>query len=396
MPRVLRIINRFNLGGPTYNAAYLTKYLAPEFETLLIGGKNEETEKNSEYIIQDLGIEAITIDAMHRSLNPLNDIPVYQEIKRIIKVFKPDIVHTHAAKAGALGRKAALTMNVPVIIHTFHGHVFDSYFGSVKSAFFQWMERRLAKRTTKIIALSSAQKFDLVEKYRICPADKVEIIPLGFDLARFQLAPERKRKSFRKKYMIDDDEVVISIVGRIVPVKNHKLFVDSINDLLERTGKKIRAFIIGDGEDKEKMMVYAAHLNMDTVDFTVENKRALITFTSWIKDIDEVMAGSDIIALTSLNEGTPVSLIEAQAAGKPVVSTLVGGIENTVIPGETALLSQSDEVVEFSRNLLLMVENEDMRKDFGAKGWPFVRERFHYTRLVTDMAALYRQLLSQK
>ncbi|HEY6162907.1 MAG TPA: glycosyltransferase, partial [Bacteroidia bacterium] len=132
MTRVLRIINRFNLGGPTYNAVYLTRYMPPGYETLLIGGMKDESEESSEFIARDLGIEPVIISSMKRSINPFDDLKAYNEIKKIIREFRPDIVHTHAAKAGALGRRAAFACKVPVTVHTFHGHVFHSYFGKAK------------------------------------------------------------------------------------------------------------------------------------------------------------------------------------------------------------------------------------------------------------------------
>ena len=144
---VLRIINRFNLGGPTYNAAYLTKYLGDDYETLLVGGSQNETEANSEYIVKSLGIEPMIIAQMHRSINPVLDIEAYNKLKKIIREFRPHIVHTHASKAGALGRRAAFFMNVPVVVHTFHGHVFDSYFSKMQSSFYIRLERQLAKKT---------------------------------------------------------------------------------------------------------------------------------------------------------------------------------------------------------------------------------------------------------
>jgi len=396
MPRVLRIVNRFNLGGPTYNAAYLTKYLSPEFETLLIGGKRDETEANSEYIIKNLGLEAIIIPEMHRPINPFYDLQAMRKIAKIVREFRPDIVHTHASKAGALGRYIAASQKIPVIIHTFHGHVFDAYFSGASSAFYQWMERRLAGISTRIIALSESQRYDLVEKYRICPAEKVEIIPLGFDLGRFRENNDIKRANFRKEYLIDDDEIAIGIIGRIVPVKNHSLFLESIRFLKDNTNRKIRVFIVGDGEDRKKTEEKARQLGLDFIDTTKDKRPATVSFTSWLKDVDQVTAGLDIVALTSLNEGTPVSLIEAQAAGKPIVTTRVGGIENIVIPGTTALLCDSHDASEFGQNLKELVENEGLRAGLGNNGWPFVRDRFHHTRLVKDMSALYNRLLEEK
>lgn len=395
MPKVLRIINRFNLGGPTYNASYLTKYMAPEFETLLVGGRKDETEENSEYIVRSLGIEPVIIPEMRRSLNPYYDIIALGKIKNIIRKFKPDIVHTHASKAGALGRRAAYDLNVPVIIHTFHGHVFDAYFSGIKSSFYQFIERNLAQKSSKIIALSENQRYDLVIRYKICPNEKVEIIPLGFDLSRFQENLTEKRQSFRKLYKIDDDEIAIGIVGRIVPVKNHDLFIEAIDFLKKRTTKKIRAFIVGDGEDRLKIEEKARILGLDFIDSTKVKEKATVTFTSWLKDVDFVNAGMDIITLTSLNEGTPVSLIEAQAANKPIITTKVGGIQNIVIPDKTALLSDVYNKEDYFENLLKMVEDDKLRESFSGEGWNFVKEKFHYTRLVNDMKNLYYNLLNK-
>ena len=221
MPKVLRIINRFNLGGPTYNAAYLTKYLAPEFETLLIGGMKDESEGSSEFILKDLGVDYQVIPEMKRSINPFDDLAAYSRIKKIIQEFKPDIVHTHAAKAGALGRQAAYSCNVPVIVHTYHGHVFHSYFGNFKTAVYKTIERNLAKRSSAIIAISDKQKQELAVEHQIAPAEKIHVIPLGFDLNRFHEGLDEKRKEFRAKYHLQDNEIAIGIIGRLTPVKNH-------------------------------------------------------------------------------------------------------------------------------------------------------------------------------
>lgn len=135
MPKVLRIINRFNIGGPTYNAAYLSAYLPPEYETMLLAGSLDEGEESSEHVLDELGLKPVYIAEMKREISPKDDIAAYRKIKQIIKEFKPDIVHTHASKAGTLGRLAAASCGVKVIVHTFHGHVFHSYFGKTKTAF---------------------------------------------------------------------------------------------------------------------------------------------------------------------------------------------------------------------------------------------------------------------
>jgi glycosyltransferase involved in cell wall biosynthesis len=383
MPKILRIINRFNLGGPTYNVAYLTKYMSPEFETLLAGGVKDFTEAGSDHIVKSLGIEPVIISSMKRSINLFNDFEAFSQLKKIIKDFKPDIVHTHAAKAGTIGRLAAFSCKIPIVVHTFHGHIFHSYFGSGKTALFRKIEMGLAKRSTAIIAISEKQKEELGRIHRIVSPDKIRVIPLGFDLARFQENMEEKRKSFRMQFNVCDDEIAVGIIGRLVPVKNHSLFLNAIQFSIKNSSKKIRAFIIGDGEEKENLMRNTLYLQLEKT----------ITFTSWIKEADWALAGMDILCLTSLNEGTPVSLIEAQAANKPIVTTNVGGIENVVIPDRTALLSGINDPQAYCQNLLRLIENEKMREDLSKDGWSFVKEKFHYSRLVNDTKKLYNELL---
>lgn len=392
MPKVLRIINRFNLGGPAYNVAYLTKYLSPEFETLLIGGDKEEGEKSSLYIVRDMGIEPLVLPEMSRSVNLWGDIRAYRRIKRIIKEFKPDIVHTHAAKAGALGRLAAINCGVPVIVHTFHGHVFHSYFDKLKTSVFKAIERYLAKRTSAIIAISDRQKQELCAEHQITSPDKMRVIPLGFDLSRFTDMQAQKRKIFREKYKLEEDELCIVIIGRLVPVKNHSLFLKAVAYLKERTTKKIRAFIVGDGTLREGLAAQAGTLGIDHCYWPEDQKKATLTFTSWINDASFPLAGADIVCLTSFNEGTPVSLIEAQAASKPIITTKTGGIENSVHP-EAAFMTEVQDEKTYCERLLFLTENEAERQKMAESGKDFVLSHFHYTRLVEDMRDLYRNLL---
>lgn len=391
MPRVLRIINRLNLGGPTYNAAYLTKFLAPEFETLLVSGMIQESEESSEFILQQLELQATYIPAMKREISLRDDWESYINIKRIIKKFKPDIVHTHAAKAGTLGRLAASACGVKAIVHTFHGNVFHSYFSPLKTKFFINAERFLASKSDCIIAISQKQKDELCNQYHICNAEKCKVIPLGFDMSRFNENMEEKRDSFRKQYMIGNDEIAIGIIGRITPIKNHELFIRAFHAALKESKKNIKAIIVGDGEDMQKMQQLCRDLRLSFCEHNTVSADANVIFTSWIKNVDWVIAGLDIVAMTSLNEGTPVSLIEAQAAGKPVVSTNVGGIENIIIPEITGLLSPSGDLEKFRDNLLKMINTRDFH--YHNQGKKFVEKKFHYTRLVKDVRDLYHQLL---
>lgn len=393
MPKVLRIINRFNLGGITYNVSYLSRYLPENYETLLIGGPEEEGEESSLYIPQSLGLKPQLIREMRRSINPLNDYFAYLKIKKIIREFKPDIVHTHASKAGALGRLAAAHSKVPVIIHTFHGHVFQGYFSNFKTSILKNVERYLAKKSTAIVAISGIQKKELTEVHQICEPSKMTVIPLGFDLQRFTENKEAKRKAFREKYKLKDDELAIGIIGRLAPIKNHPLFIDAIEYVLKSTGKKTKAFIIGDGDIKNELINYLSQKKL-SYSFTGGDDAAFI-FTSWIKEVDIALAGLDLVCLSSKNEGTPVSLIEAQAASKFIISTNVGGIRDILHP-DCGLLCASEDLEAYKKNLLYAVVNFESVNAKANSASKEIVEKFGYQRLCSDMFNFYNTLLKNK
>lgn len=396
MPKVLRILNRLIVGGPVLNATYLTRYLSPEFETLLVVGEKESHEKSAGYLADQLGIRYITVPEMGRSISPLKDLQAYQKLKKIIKEYKPDVVHTHAAKPGALGRLAAADCGVPAIVHTYHGHVFHSYFNKLKSGFYINLERFLASRSSAIVAISEAQKKELVQQFKIAPEHKFRVIPLGLDLDRFGQDMPEKRKRFRAEFGLADDVIAIGIIGRLVPVKNHSLFLKGLQRVLQQSGKKIKAFIIGDGETRMDLEKEAAQLGIAFSTQQSTTHPHPLVFTSWRSDVDTVTAGLDIVALTSFNEGTPVSLIEAQAANRPIVSTRVGGISDIVVEGETALLSAVEDEELFCQNLLRLVNDDELRKKLGGSSSQYVLQRFSYQRLVRNMADLYYELLDKK
>ncbi|MFT4969833.1 MAG: glycosyltransferase involved in cell wall biosynthesis [Chitinophagales bacterium] len=392
MPKVLRIINRLNLGGPTYNAAYLSKYISDDFETLLVAGMKDESEASSEYIVDSLDLKPSYINDMYREINPLKDYPAYKELVRIIKDFKPDIVHTHAAKAGAIGRLAAHNCGVPIVLHTFHGHVFHSYFGKLKTRVFIEIERFLARRSTKIIAISNIQKQELCEQFKIAPCDKFEVVQLGFDLERFQKENSTKRKTFRKNYKVDENAIAIGIIGRLVPIKNHKLLLQAFAQVKAKTAKSIKLIIIGDGELRGELEDFCQELKLTFSDVEAQID---VLFTSWIKDIETALPGLDVVALSSFNEGTPVSLIEAQAANIPIVSTRVGGIEDIVIEGKTALLAKNNDLGDFSEKLLLLIEDEKLREEMKISGFQHVQNKFSYHTLCKNMSMLYSSLYEE-
>ena len=385
--KVLRIINRFNIGGPTYNATFLTRFMSEDFETLLVGGLPEEGESDSLHVLEEYGVKPLLIDEMKRLPNFSSDRKAYKRLKQIIEEFQPDIVHTHASKAGALGRKAAYSLKVPVIVHTFHGHVFHSYFGKVKTALYKFIERKLAQKSTGIIAISDLQKKELVNTYKIATENKVNVIPLGFDLQKFNQNLFEKRKNVREKFGIIGDQVAVAIIGRLAPIKNHSLFLETVALLQKETEKKLVFFIVGDGELRDDIAQKVSELSKNGLD---------IRMTSWIKDINEFNAGMDVICLTSNNEGTPVSIIEAQASQVPVVSTNVGGVQNVMIDNETGYIVPKNNARIFADKLLVLIENEALRNEMGQKGWAFVKERFHFERLVKEMEHYYKELLTKE
>jgi len=396
MPKVLRILNRLIIGGPSKNALFLTKHMSPEFETLLVCGEQEDHEQGEEYLASVHGVQPVYISEMKRKLNLKNDWRTYQKLKKIIRDYKPDIVHTHAAKSGALGRLAAKSCGVPVIIHTFHGHVFHSYFNTVKSKIFIKIEQWLARFTDTIIAISNVQKKELSEKYKIAPVSKFAIIPLGLELDNFVFDQDHKRHQFRREFSLDEETIAIGIIGRLVPVKNHYLFLKGVKRVLENSNRKIKAFIIGDGESRKQIQEIAKSLEIQFSQHTDKSHPYPLIFTSWRTDVDVIYAGLDIVALTSLNEGTPVSLIEAQVAGTPIVSTRVGGIADVVLENKTALLSDVNDDNGFTENLLNLVNDDTLRNSLKDTGKEYVLEKFGYIRLVNDMKLLYNDLLKRK
>jgi glycosyltransferase involved in cell wall biosynthesis len=385
--RVLRIINRFNMGGPTYNATFLTRFLSDDFETLLVGGMPEEDETDSLHILKQYGIEPLLIKEMKRQPSFFQDRAAYKKLKNIMAEFKPDIVHTHASKAGALGRRAANSLGISVVLHTFHGHVFHSYFGTFKTKIYKAIERGLASKSSGIIAISEIQKKELTQIHNICEESKIKVIPLGFDLSRFNAAKNEFRESTREEFGILENEVAVAIVGRLVPVKNHLLFINALGNVIKDLTVPVKVFIVGDGSERSNIE--------EAVQSLPKSPLLKIKLTSWIQDIAKFNAGMDFICLTSNNEGTPVSLIEAQAANIPIITTDVGGVRDIVLEGETGFIVPKNDVTSLSDKMRLLIEDEKLRKKMSQNGWTFVEHKFHYTTLVKNMEEYYHSLIGK-
>jgi glycosyltransferase involved in cell wall biosynthesis len=299
---------------------------------------------------------------------------------------KPDIVHTHAAKAGALGRLAAIFSGVPIKVHTFHGHIFDGYFSPFKAAVFLFIERFLALFTNRVITVSDAVKDEIVNKLRVTSRTKCVVVPLGLELDKFIQCSGRSG-TIRKEFDIEDEALVVGIVGRLVPIKNHKMFLDVANMVSKKVlASDVRFMIIGDGEMRPSLEEYANEIGISQH----------VVFTGWRKEIASAYADLDIVALTSLNEGTPVSLIEAMASAKPVIATNVGGIRDIIIHGENGLLAKSGDAKEFSDRLIELLMDGEMRMRLGSRGRESVRTKYSKERLVKDIEAVYEECLRER
>ncbi|MEJ7682669.1 MAG: glycosyltransferase [Segetibacter sp.] len=332
---------------------------------------------------------------LRRRLNLFIDLITFFHVLITIIKYKPHIVHTHGAKPGFAGRVAAWIYNVPVIIHTFHGHVFHSYFSKHISNLIAIAERALGKITACAIALSESQKNELVNQYRILPASKITVIQLGFAFDK-DLDHSALRQNFRNKYNLQQNDIAIGIVGRIVAVKNHSFFVKVIHRILTSNVQYSPAFfIIGDGVLRLQV---ENELHQDNIPFSTKGISAetRVVLTSWLTDISEVMNGLDIVVLTSFNEGTPLSIIEAQFFKKPVVATDAGGVKDSMEDGITGFLVEKNDIITFCEKLTLLINDEDMRSKMGREGNKFASVKFSKQKEITVTKELYFSLLRQK
>ncbi len=384
--KILRIIARLNVGGPAIHAILLTQALNNErFESILVTGQVGRAEKDMVYLAKEKGVSPVIIPELGRQISPIKDVLALWKIFMLMKREKPDIVHTHTAKAGALGRVAAVLAGVPVRIHTFHGHIFESYFNKFYIVLFLLIERILALFTKFIVVVSQAQKKEIGERYKITGPGKIKVIPLGLELEKLFPINACAGK-LRKELGLGEDVIVVGIVGRLVPVKNHKMFLDAANLLpgLLEDKFKIKYLIVGDGEERASLEEYAKKLGLgnDAI------------FCGWREDMAGIYSDLDIVGLTSFNEGTPVALIEALAAGRPVIATDVGGVADVVKDGTNGYLVASGDARAFALRLADLVKDTGKRSEFGLNGRRMVREIFSKERLVRDIAGLYEDAVS--
>ena len=403
--RIMRIIARLNVGGPAIQAISLARIFSRgRYRTLLVCGRVDSHEGDMTYLAREQGVRPLVLPELGREISPWADLKKWAGLRGVIKGFRPHIIHTHTAKAGTLGRFAAIGLNIfrkrrdrIRLVHTFHGHFFHSYFGRFKTALFLRIERFLARFTDRIIVISPAQKRDIGERYRVAPLDKICIIPLGFHLERFAPTQGEKREC-RERFFPEEyqDKVIVGLVGRLTPVKNHRMFLESIRWLKDQGAHDpFRFVIVGGGELKEELIQYAGALEIEE----------LVLFLGWQRDVRSLYQAMDIVALTSHNEGTPVTLIEAMASGRIVVATDVGGVRDLfgavpeekegcfmsaqngflIPPGRSDLLAES---------LVFILENRERAEKMAGEARDFVLGHYGIERLQRDLEILYSDLLN--
>jgi glycosyltransferase involved in cell wall biosynthesis len=384
--RVLRVIARMNIGGPAYHVSLLSGRLDHEqYETLLLTGALGRGEGSFEELAQRYGANRRVVPGLRPELNPLSDLRALVNLVRAIREFRPHVVHTHTAKAGTLGRLAAIiTPGVrPVIVHTYHGHVLSGYFGRTLSAVFRCTERVLAMKSDRLIGVSDATVKELVD-LRVARACKFRTIPIGLDLERLLVVERSDGDSFRAEMGAEPDDVLAVFVGRLVPIKRVDVLIEAVA-LASATEPRLRVAIVGDGELRDALEQQVSSLGLGQT----------VRFLGFREDLSSILAGSDMAVLSSDNEGTPVALIEAAAAGRPAVATAVGGVAD-IVADSTGILVASGDVPALADALLRLARDRDARERMGLAAREHVCERFAAGRLVRDIESLYQELLADR
>jgi glycosyltransferase involved in cell wall biosynthesis len=371
---VVRIIDRLNVGGPAIHAVLTARGL-PRYRTVLVIGSVEPNEADMGYLLDGSNVELVVIPSLGRELRPLRDLRTAWELFRVLRRVRPEVVHTHKAKAGALGRLAALAARVPIRVHTFHGHVFHGYFSPAKTKMFLAIERTLAKATHRLVALSNGLVDELSQKYSIAPADHFAVVPLGLDLAPFAAAHAHAGKLRRMIGAAPDDEL-IGIVGRMVPVKDHHTFIRAAR-LLHRP--KARFVFIGGGELEAELREEAKGLRCD--------------FLGWQRELHTLYADLSVLALSSVNEGTPVALIEAMAAGIPVAATRVGGVADLLREGARGELAAPSDPAALAAAIERALTPKAKQRASAIRDE--ILAEYGAERLCRDLADLYDSIASQ-
>lgn len=391
--RIVRIIARLNVGGPAKHVVWLTTGLQDaNYRSLLVTGTVPAGEEDMSYFAEDAGVTPIYIPEMSREIS-FNDAVTVWKLFRLFLRERPDIVHTHTAKAGFVGRVAGffyrwLTPGTLVgkprackFVHTYHGHVFHSYYGRTRTKVFLAIERLLARLITdRLIVVSAQQGAEIGNDFRVGRTGQIKVIPLGLDLQVFADHASRRAR-FRRELGIDDETVLVGIVGRLTEIKNHQMFLNSAARV--KGQHHMRFVIIGDGSLRQPLEQHARSLGLE----------ADVIFAGGRKDPEYFYPALDIVALTSLNEGTPLTLIEAMANARPVVATAVGGVVDLLADDRGICVPRGDEEA-FAAALSRLAADRQLQKELGARGLEFVERVYPKERLVEDIKRLYGELMN--
>jgi glycosyltransferase involved in cell wall biosynthesis len=381
--RVLRIIGRLNMGGPAHQAALLSgRRFDPErYETLLVHGSIPSGEESLADLAEEEGATMHFVPELQQPVSPVQDPRALLKLIRLARSFKPDIVHTHTAKAGFLGRMAALTVRPrPAIVHTYHGHVLEGYFGAAKTRLYLQLERMLARRSDRLIGVSQATVDDLV-RLGVAPPEKFRVVPLGLDLGPLAEADGEAGGGLRAELGLGADDLLMVFVGRVVPIKRLDVLIEAVAMARSEGSAKLHLAIVGDGDIRPRLEEQASALGA---------ARAL-SFLGYRRDLKPVFAAADLAVLSSDNEGTPVSLIEAAAAGLPAVATDVGGV-GEVVTEETGILVPPGAPAPLAEAMVRMAADAEFRAAAGSAAQRRVLDRYGAERLLKDVDALYREL----
>lgn len=353
------------------------------FETLLVHGRLPAGEQSLQSVADEEGARTEFLPELAQPVSPANDLRALIKLRSLVRSFRPDVVHTHTAKAGFLGRQAALGAGAarPALVHTFHGHVLEGYFGPAKERLFRGLETRLGSRTDRLIGVSEATVADLV-RLGVADRDRFRVIPLGLDLSGFASLGEAERAAYRAELGVGDDEVLVSFVGRVVPIKRLDLLLEAVATA-RSAGAPLRLAVAGDGEIRAGLEARARSLGLGEA----------VSWLGYRRDLRPLAAAADIAAVSSANEGTPVSLIEAAAAGVPAVSTDVGGVAEVVADAGSGILVPSGDAGALSEALARLAGDDELRARYGATARERALDRYSIERLLVDIQEMYGELL---
>jgi glycosyltransferase involved in cell wall biosynthesis len=367
-----------NLGGPAHHVTLLHLRLdRTRFNSLLVTGTLGRGEVSN---MSEASPHVISHLTPH--VHPLNDLRALLAMRRIVRSFRPDIVHTHTAKAGLVGRLAAVLAirPRPILVHTFHGHVLDGYFGPTQTAIYRLIERMLGRITDRLVGVSSATVNDLV-RLGVAPRSKFEVVPVGLELNEFLDEDYDARARLRESLGVSDVEVLVTFVGRLVPIKRVDLLVEGVEVALAE-GAPVRLAIVGDGDLRVSLESMVASRGLGSS----------IRFLGYRRDMGAVTAATDIAVLASDNEGTPVFLIESAAAARPAVATAVGGVADVVRP-DTGILVPPGDARALGLAIHALALDPERRERLGRQARERVRRRYETRRLVNDIESLYDGLI---